>query len=404
MLSEEWQNIKRILAIRLDNIGDVVMLSPALRTIRRFLPEARITLLTSPAGSQVAPLLPWVDEVIVRSALWQDISGRTEVRPRDEMEFVGQLRNDHFDVAVIFTSFTQSPYPPAYVCYLAEIPIRLGHSNEFGGAVLTHWFKPPPLDGHQVDRNLALLESAGFPEAGNYLELDIPEHIQDAADYLLRETGIDPGSPFIAFAPGASCSARRYDLKRFVEVLHLLSEDPGAPILVLGSERERLVFLPLLESLDSDPSGRFFSLVGETSVPQLAAIIRRSGLVIANNSASLHIADAFRRPMVILYSGTEYESQWQPRSSLAKLLRRFTVCSPCFKFNCPYEMECLDIPPKEVAQAARELWDAQLAVDVTGWEQNKPDIGMETTGSVTEAGIVSESGMSAQYFTNERRN
>jgi ADP-heptose:LPS heptosyltransferase len=59
--------------------------------------------------------------------------------------------------------------------------------------------------------------------------------------------------------------------------------------------------------------------------------------------------------MVILYSGTELESQWEPRSAPAVLLRRDTSCSPCYGFTCPYEMECLDIPPAEVADAALRL-------------------------------------------------
>jgi lipopolysaccharide heptosyltransferase II len=379
MLSSEWLEVKRILAVRLDNIGDIVMLGPALRTIRHSLPDASITLLASPAGSQVAPMLPWIDEAIVRSALWQDISGKTKVLPKEELKFVRQLREGHFDAAVIFTSFTQSPYPPAYVCYLAGIPIRLGHSNEFGGAVLSHWFKPPSMDGHQVDRNLALLEAAGFSTAGNYLELDIPDSLQAETDQLLFEAGIDPGEPFIAFAPGASCAARRYEMSRFVTVLHLLLKNPGAPVLVLGSQRERAVIQPILEAVESDHSGKLISLVGRTSVPQLAAAIRRSQLVIANNSASLHIADAFRRPMVILYSGTEYESQWRPRSGTARLLRRHTVCSPCFKFNCPFEMECLDIQPEEVVEAVRDLWHEHRLDSITHWARE--DFALEAEAS-----------------------
>jgi ADP-heptose:LPS heptosyltransferase len=92
-----------------------------------------------------------------------------------------------------------------------------------------------------------------------------------------------------------------------------------------------------------------------TTVPQLAAIIRRASLLIANNSASLHLADAFRVPMVILYSGTEYESQWMPRNAPARLLRRYMSCSPCYNFRCPYGMECLDIQPQEVVDAALEI-------------------------------------------------
>src|SRR5205823_4077590 len=65
--------LRRILVVRLDNIGDVVMLSPALRAIRAALPEVHITLFTSPAGASAAPLLPWVGHVVVWSALWQQL-------------------------------------------------------------------------------------------------------------------------------------------------------------------------------------------------------------------------------------------------------------------------------------------------------------------------------------------
>ena len=65
MLPDAWQSVRRVLAVRLDNIGDVVMLGPALRTVRQALPNVHLTLMSSPAGSQVAPLLPWVDEVLV---------------------------------------------------------------------------------------------------------------------------------------------------------------------------------------------------------------------------------------------------------------------------------------------------------------------------------------------------
>ncbi len=96
-------------------------------------------------------------------------------------------------------------------------------------------------------------------------------------------------------------------------------------------------------------------------MPELAGILRRARLVIANNSGPMHIADAFARPMVILYSGTELEEQWRPRGSPVKLLRRNTHCSPCYAFTCPYGMECLDIPPEEVAAHALELLEQEKA-------------------------------------------
>lgn len=352
MLLSIWQNVRRLLAVRLDNVGDMVMLSPALRTLRTHLPETQIVLMASPAGSQVAPLLPWVDEVMTLRAVWQDASGTMPLDPNRELKLAETVRDRNFDAAIIFTSFSQSPYPPATICYLAGIPIRLGQSKEFGGSVLSHWTRSLPDRVHQADRNLFLLESAGFTAIRRHLELRIPDDIQEKSDRLLQQLGIDLNQPFIVLAPGASCAARRYAPDRYAQVARILVDTTGLKLVVVGSDRERELCQPILES---DTCGSILSLVGQTSIPELAAVIKRSSLVIANNSGPMHIADALLRPMVILFSGTEYESQWVPQSAPTKLLRRLTECSPCYQFNCPYHLECLDIPPTEVVSAALEM-------------------------------------------------
>lgn len=352
VLAPEWQNVQRLLVMRLDNIGDVVMIGPALRTLRSCLPNASIALMASPGGSQVAPLLPWVDEILTSRVVWQDASGAMPFDPVRERDLVETLAKRKFDAAVIFTSFSQSPYPPAYVCYLAGIPIRLGQSKEFGGSILSMWVKPLPDDAHQVDRNLFLLESAGFTTCGYHLELSIPDDIQNQSDRLLGSVGIGPDEPFIVLAPGASCPARRYDPVRYAAVARMLVAETGLPIVVVGSDRETELVEPILADTQRHA---IVSLVGKTSVPQLAGAIRRASLAIVNDSGPMHLADAFLRPMVILYSGTELEGQWRPRSSPTKLLRRPTDCSPCYGFHCPYDMECLDIPAVEVVSEALEL-------------------------------------------------
>lgn len=357
MLPEEWQEVQRILAIRLDNIGDVVMLGPALRTLQAHLPKAQITLMASPAGSQVRPLLPWVQDVLVQRVVWQDASGAMPLDPTREQALVETIRAYDFDAAVIFTSFSQSPYPPAYLCYLAGIPLRLGQSKEFGGSLLSQWVKPLPDSTHQVDRNLFLLESAGLPSTGHHLELDLPPDIQAQGDRLLQNIGVDPQQPFIVLAPGASCAARRYNADRYAEVAQRLTAETGWPIMIVGSDRERELFAPILAT---NQTGSIFSLVGQTSIPQLAAVIGRSALVVANDSGPMHIADALLRPMVILYSGTELESQWQPRTAPTQLLRRPTDCSPCYSFRCPYDMECLDIPATEVVATCLQLLETSV--------------------------------------------
>jgi ADP-heptose:LPS heptosyltransferase len=342
---------RRVLVLRLDNVGDVVMLTPALRALRAGLPGASITLMASPAGAQVAPMLPWVDDVWPVETLWQDASARMPFDPAREARLIDEIRDRRFDAAFIFTSFSQSPHPAAYACYLAGVPIRIAESKEFAGAVLGHAVPPLPDETYQVDRNLHLVESAGIRAAGDHMELRIPHEASTRVDELLRGHGIGAGNSFVAVAPGASCAARRYDAARFGEAVRLLHEATSPPVVLLGSPRERA-----LTSFVSDAAGgRATDLAGETSVTELAAIIERAAVVVANNSGAVHIATALGRPVVVLYSGTDCETQWAPPRATSIVLRRPTRCSPCYGFECPYQMECLDIPPQEVAAAAMRL-------------------------------------------------
>lgn len=355
-----WEHVGRVLVMRLDNVGDVVMTGPVFRTLRRALPGARLVLMTSPAGAQVAPLLPCVDDVLVHRALWQDARAAMPLDPARELALVERLRSGHFDAAVILTSFRQTPFPAAYACYLAGIPIRLGRSALFGGGVLSPCAPAVPDDLHQVARNLSLLEAAGFTAARRDLELRVPASAREGAARVLAEHGIDPERPCVVVAPGASCSARQYDVERFAAVAAGVADAAGMPVVVVGSPRETALAEHVASRARAAvprgrPSVAIESVAGRTTVPELAALVEHAALVVCNDSGPMHMADALRRPMVVLFSGTDLESQWAPRSSPAVLLRRPTDCAPCYRFDCPYGLPCLDIAPGRVVREALAL-------------------------------------------------
>ena len=83
-------------------------------------------------------------------------------------------------------------------------------------------------------------------------------------------------------------------------------------------------------------------------------MIARAQPLLTNNTSTMHIAEATQTPSVVLFSGTDLESQWQPRTA-AKVLRQPTACSPCYAFTCPYQLSCLDIPPEAIVAASLEL-------------------------------------------------
>src|SRR5438105_15947526 len=95
--------------------------------------------------------------------------------PDHEHKLINLLAERKFDAALIFTSFSQTPHTPGYVCYLAGISLRAGESKEFGGSTLTTELKGSPDDLHQVERNLRLVEHLGFVARGRRLVFAIPE-------------------------------------------------------------------------------------------------------------------------------------------------------------------------------------------------------------------------------------
>src|SRR5436189_4833883 len=206
----EWLAAQNILAIRLDNIGDVIMLGPALRAVKETSLDARLTLLASSAGATAVPLLPWIDEVIVCRAIWQDVGGHVPFDPEREMQLIKMLSERKFDAALIFTSFSQTPHVPGYVCYLAGIPLRAGESKEFSGGVLTTELRNAPDELHQVERNLRLVEHLGFVAKDRQLKIDIHEDARTAVPVLLSRAGLNIDDPFIIIHPGASAQARSY--------------------------------------------------------------------------------------------------------------------------------------------------------------------------------------------------
>lgn len=349
-IARAWAGVRRLLVMRPDNIGDVIMTGPALRALKENLPGLHLTLLASPAGSQAASLLPWIDELLTWRVLWQDM-GRLPFDPEREWSLVERLREGRYDAAIILTSFSQTPHPAALLCHLAGIPERAGESKEVGNGELT-FALPPASDGlQQAERNLRLIEGLGFTVANRYLALRIPADAGDGAARLLATAGLAPGAPYLLLAPWTSCQARTYFPARSGAAARQLADRLDWPAVVVGRETDDREAGAVLGALGT----RAVDLVGATSVAELAALVAGSRLVLSNNTSVLHMADALNRPMVITYSGTDLESQWRPRRAPARILSQPTFCTPCYKLVCPYNRECLDVAPEEIVAAGLEL-------------------------------------------------
>lgn len=121
-----WREAHRILCIRLDSLGDVIMTSPAMAAVKQSRPDRHVTLLTSSSGAQAGRLIPCIDQVWTYEAPWmkRQVSRDSSV---EDHRLIARLRLDGFDAAILFTVYSQSPLPAAFMCWLADIPLRVAH-------------------------------------------------------------------------------------------------------------------------------------------------------------------------------------------------------------------------------------------------------------------------------------
>ena len=387
-MTDVLADARRIVILRLDNAGDVILAGPAIHALRIALPDAHLTLVASPVGAEAAELLPWLDDVVGWRAIWQDASGSLAFDPAREEAAIERLRSLGADAALILTSFSQTPFAAGYACYLAGIPIRIGHQESFAGGVLSHTVVgPAPI--HQAERNLHLLRGIGLTVDDPHLYARVPSGARTMASRLLRsasdvEGAEDSHAAPIVVAPGASCSARRYDPRSFGRAAAELRARTGRPVVVVGTAKERQFAAPIIEAVPDATD-----LVGRTSLVEAAAVIERAGVVLANDSLAMHLADAFERPVVVAFAGTDAEAEWAPRRTRSVSLRQPTTCAPCRLFDCPFEGHpCLAIGPHRIVDAALLLLGAERRVNhrpsTTGAVPSMPSVRARAKASASQ--------------------
>ena len=350
--AEQWRAARNILAIRLDNMGDVLMTSPALRAIKGCGRQRRVTLLTSESGAAAAQHLPEVDEVIRYDAPW--VKSVWQVTSIGALRCLSQITERGFDAAVIFTVYSQSALPAATLAWLAGIPLRLAHSRENPYQLLTDWVsesEPQSEIRHEVRRQLELVSSVGYDTPDERLSFRVEPDERTRARTRLDQAGVDRSRPYIVVHPGATAASRRYPALQFAAATRLIAAQTGHQIVVTGAAEER----QLVETIRRHGARGTIGIAGELGLGELGAVIEGAALLIANNTGPVHMAAALGTPVVDLYALTN--PQHTPWRVLSRVLFHDVPCKYCYKSACPEEHHaCLrEVTPQQVAHAAQEL-------------------------------------------------
>lgn len=354
-----WAQAERLLCVRLDALGDVIMTGPALRALKRAHPSRRLTLLTSPAGASVARYLPGVDDVLIYEAPWVKA---TPPRPRSVSDrlMARRLRQRRFDGAVIFTVYSQSALPAAQLCYLGDIPRRLAHCRENPYQLLTDWIPDPEPHArlrHEVRRQLDLVRHIGAVPEDDRLKLQLPPECFTQARRHLRALGLDPEAPWVVLHAGATAPSRRYPASAFAAAARQLVREHGCAVVFTGSPAERA----LVERIRQDMEAPSYSLAGKLTLGALAGVIALAPVLVSNNTGPVHIGAAVGTPIVDLYALTN--PQHMPWGVENRVLYHNVACKYCYKSLCPEgHHDCLRrVPPDAVVSATLELLAQRFA-------------------------------------------
>jgi lipopolysaccharide heptosyltransferase II len=349
MSSPAWETARRLLCVRLDSMGDVLMTGPAMRALKQSGEGRQITLLTSASGAAAARRMPEVDEVIVYAAPWMKAGLDMSDPPTAIIE---QLRARQFDAAVIFTLHTQSPVASALLCWFAEIPLRAARCRENPYHLLTTWLPEDEAETvfrHDVERQLSLTNALGATTADDRLSFDVRPEDRESAAGLLRTAGTS-GRPWCLIHPGASAPSRRYPPALFAAAARSLIANDGWNVIVVAGPGEQH-----LASEVRDLTGAGATIVEPPNLGTLAGLIEAAPVLIGNNSGPAHLAAAVGTPVVDLYALTN--PQHAPWRVPHRLLSHDVPCKFCYKSVCPEgHHKCLVlVDPEDAAQGAREL-------------------------------------------------
>ncbi len=301
-------------------VGDAVMTMPAIRAIRRAMPEAAVTLLVKPWVSGLFEKDPNIDGLMLYGAEFGGINGK--------LRLALALRQKDFKEAVLL----QNAFDAALICFLAGIPERIGYGRDARGWLLT---RSIPWHGedrqmHHSQYYMNLLEKAGIiKDSGRqdpwiYLALEERLRAREAI------AGFGLGRPLVGLNPGAAFGpAKRWPPARFRELAEAITGELGGGVLVFGSEKEAEAAHEITSGLPGA-----VSLAGRTTLRMLAAFISECDALVSNDSGAMHVGYAVGTPLVALFGSTEPAFTGPPEGS-AVVIKKDLPCSPCFKRECP---------------------------------------------------------------------
>lgn len=337
----DWEQVKRVLVVRLRSIGDTVLATPSLAALKRFLPHAEVDILLE---DWVAPLLSGsqlVDNVITIER------GSVAARAR----VAASLRARHYDVvynlhggttATLLTRATGATHRVGYEAY--QYSWLHNHRSPSSSFL---WKREQT---HSVEQQLALLGWTGVPVSDRP-----PTHLEVIATAdakiaeRLRARGVE-AEPFVVIHPAAAYATKQWAASNFARVADTLAQQ-NLNIVAISAPLE----VAVVEAVRQDSTAQILPLTN-LSLPEVTALLARARLFVGNDSGIAHMAAAVETPAVVVF-GSSNTAHWQPWARApAEFVFEEMDCQPCHGYFCEKfeQPECIKRVPVDRVLAAVE--------------------------------------------------
>ncbi len=360
---EIQQTPQRILLLRLERIGDLLMVLDAIAAVRAMAPQAEIDLVVGSWNVSLARTIPGVSSVETLDVPWMAREGRG-LSWRSLIARARAWRVKGYDLALNFEPDIRSNLLLA----LSGAPRRAGFISGGGGALLTDALAPDPR-AHIADNVRALVAHVFGPTATRRTEtrrdtlaavkLNIPDQARRQAAELVGTPR--HGAPLIGIQPAAGRQIKEWEPARFAEVGSELARTRGASVVLMGSAGDRAVLDAVRAAWPPDVP--VAELPVETDLVVLAAVLERLTLFITGDTGPMHLAAAMGTPVLAIF-GPSLPTRYAPLSPRSRIVRIDIHCSPCNLMRRPPERcvghvpDCLaGITSASVLRAAEELLD-----------------------------------------------
>lgn len=343
------RNPSRILLFRLERIGDLLMVLPAIADVRAAAPSARIDLVVGSWNAEIARAIPGVDRVLTLDPSWLSRGSGGASLPA-LLTTARRWRTEQYDVAINFEPDVRSNL----IAAMTGARWTAGYWSGGGGAVLDQALEYQPTE-HTTD-NARRLVAAVFdvPPQTAQPTLDLPESSRREATALIGNST----RPLVAVHVPGGRPVKQWDPDRFLTVARTLVETQGATIVLTGGRGDESLIEYMRAGL---PADRVIDAAKASGLLAVGAILEQCDLMITGDTGPMHLAAAVGTPIVAVF-GPSDPRRYRPRGPHDRIIRVDLPCAPCNRIRLP-PARCTGRTPDCLALVTPDrVLDAALAI------------------------------------------